>query len=92
MYLIFVSRYAGRCGERGKHKVSQSRLEGESLQCVDDTRNITENGEQNVDQEIGSASSLEENTERWKEDGKAGMKLLVSCHLEQQRGCASAVR
>ena len=40
------------------------------LQSVDDTRNVTKDGEQDVDQEISSTSSLEENTDRRKEDGK----------------------
>lgn len=33
-------------------------------------RNVTKNGQQNVDEEISIAATLEENTERRKEDGK----------------------
>jgi hypothetical protein len=34
------------------------------------TRNVTENGEQDVDQEVGIAAALEEDTDRWQEDGE----------------------
>ena len=30
----------------------------------------TENGQQNVDEEISAASALEENAERWEDDGE----------------------
>jgi hypothetical protein len=33
-----------------------------NIQCVDDTRNITQNRQQDVDEEIGIATSLEEDT------------------------------
>lgn len=34
------------------------------------TRNVTENCQQDVDEEISIATSLEEDTHRWDEDGK----------------------
>ena len=37
---------------------------------MDDTGNVTENGEKNVDEEISIAASLEEHSERRKNDGK----------------------
>lgn len=37
---------------------------------MDDTGNVTENGEQDVDEEISIAASLEENSERREDDGK----------------------
>jgi len=37
---------------------------------VDDTRNVTQNGEQDVDEEISVASSLEKDTERREDDGE----------------------
>jgi len=39
------------------------------VQGVDDTRQVTEDGQQNVDPEISGASSLKENSQRWKDDG-----------------------
>jgi len=33
-----------------------------NIQSVDDTRNVTQNGQQNVDEEVGIATSLKENT------------------------------
>ena len=40
------------------------------LQCVDDTRDITQDCEQDVDEEIGIAASLEEDTKRREDDGE----------------------
>jgi hypothetical protein len=37
---------------------------------VNDTRNVTKDGEEDVDQEIRAATTLEEDTERWEDDGK----------------------
>jgi hypothetical protein len=37
---------------------------------VNDTGNVTEDGEEDVDQEIRAATALEEDTERWEDDGK----------------------
>jgi len=36
---------------------------------VDDSRNVTKDGQQDVDQEVGAATTLKEDTERWEEDG-----------------------
>ena len=33
-------------------------------------RNVTQYGEQDVDEQVGTASALEEDTQRWQEDGK----------------------
>lgn len=41
-----------------------------NVQRVDDTRNVTQDGEQDVDAEVGTTSSLEENTKRREDDGK----------------------
>lgn len=40
------------------------------IQSVDDTGNVTQDGEQDVDEQVGAASALEEDTQRWQEDGK----------------------
>ena len=37
---------------------------------MDDTRNITQYCQENVDEEVGIATALEENTERREEDGE----------------------
>jgi hypothetical protein len=37
---------------------------------VDDTRNVTQDGEEDVDEEVGAAAALEEDTEWWEDDGK----------------------
>ena len=41
-----------------------------NVQRVDDTRNVTQDRQQNVDEEICIATSLEEDTERREDDGK----------------------
>ena len=40
------------------------------IQSVNDTRNVTEDGQQDVDEEISIAATLEEDTQRWEDDGK----------------------
>lgn len=40
------------------------------VQRVDDTRDVTQNGQQNVDEEVGTKASLEEDAERRENDGK----------------------
>jgi hypothetical protein len=42
----------------------------DDVQGVDDTGDITQDGEQDVDQEISSAAALQEDTQRWEDDGK----------------------
>ena len=39
-----------------------------SLQGMYDTRNVPKDCQQDVDQQVGSAPSLKEDTERWEED------------------------
>lgn len=41
-----------------------------NLQSVDDTGNVTQNGQEDVDEEIGIATALKEDTERREDDGK----------------------
>lgn len=41
-----------------------------NVQSVNDARNISENCQENVDEEISTASSLKEDTKRWENDGK----------------------
>lgn len=59
----------------------------ENLQRVNDAGNVSKNRQQDVDQEIRTASTLEEDTKRWQDDGKndledvAVMKILVSVRI-----------
>jgi hypothetical protein len=58
------------------------------LQCVDDTRDVTQNRQQNVDEEIGIATSFEEDTKRWENDGKddlADVAVVGSCVSKPMR-------
>jgi hypothetical protein len=48
-------------------KIGMVRL---NVQRVDDARNVTQDREQDVDEEIGIATSLKEDTERREDDGK----------------------
>jgi len=36
---------------------------------VDDSRNVTKDGQQDVDEEVSAATTLKEDTKRWKDDG-----------------------
>jgi len=55
-----------------------------NVQSVDDTRNVTQDGQQDIDQEIRSATTLKEDTKRWDEDGKEDLDDIAGCerHLD----------
>lgn len=40
------------------------------LQSMDDTRNVTEDGQEDVDEEVSAATTLEEDSDGWDEDGE----------------------
>jgi len=40
------------------------------VQSVQDTRQVTQDGQQDVDEEIGTAAALQEDTQRREDDGK----------------------
>ena len=48
------------------------------VQSVNDTRNVTEDGQQDVDEEVGVASALKEDTQRWEDDGKKDLADVAS--------------
>jgi len=48
------------------------------VQSVNDTGNVTKDGEEDVDQEIRAATTLEEDTERWEDDGKDDLADIAS--------------
>jgi hypothetical protein len=45
-------------------------LESHNLQSMNDAWDVTEDGKQDVDQKITAAATLEEDTQRWEDDGK----------------------
>ena len=59
------------------------------VESVDDTRDITQDCEEDVDQEISSATSLEEDTNWWEDDGKKDL-ADIACgerHVDGVFGC-----
>lgn len=50
----------------------------EDIQSVDDTGNVTQDGEQDVDAEVSTASSLQEDTDGWQDDGKNDLEDIAS--------------
>jgi hypothetical protein len=40
------------------------------VQSMNDAGNVTEDGQQDVDQKITTTAALEEDTQRWEDDGK----------------------
>jgi len=42
----------------------------DDVQSVDDTGNVTQDGEENVDAEVGTAAALKEDTDGREDDGK----------------------
>jgi hypothetical protein len=60
-----------------------------NVQSVDDTGNVTQDGEEDVDEEIGAATALEEDTHGREDDGKddlanvaSGERHVVGCEDE----------
>lgn len=57
---------------------------------MDDTGDITQDGEQDVDEEISIASALEEDTQRWEDNGEddfadvAGEKCIGQLELSTE--------
>ena len=49
---------------------SKMKIDASDLQGMDDTRNITQYCQENIDKEVGIATALEENTKRREEDGE----------------------
>ena len=45
-------------------------MEHMNIQCVDDAGNVAQDCEQDVDEQVRAASALEEDTERWEDDGE----------------------
>jgi len=54
---------------------------------MDNAGNVTKNGQQNVDEEISIASSLQEDTQRREDDGKNDLAdvSVGNCQLCSQR-------
>lgn len=71
-------------GTRTRHlEVAQPAFAGnlvlqDDVQSVDDTGQVTQDGEQNVDEQISTASSLQENTQRGQDDGEDDLADVAS--------------
>lgn len=57
---------------------------------MDDTGNVTQNGEEDVDEEVGTTTTLEEDTDGREDDGKddladvaSGERHVVGCEDEE---------
>ena len=53
-----------------------------NLQSVDDTRDVAQDCQEDVDEEIGIATALKEDTKRWEDDGEndlADIAMNPSC-------------
>jgi len=48
------------------------------VQGVDDSRNVTQDCQQDVDQKVSAATTLKEDTERWEEDGEDDLADVAS--------------
>lgn len=60
---------------------------------MDDTRNVTQYREEDVDQQIGATATLEEDTERWEDDGENDLanvaaKIKSAMSLDETEACA----
>ncbi len=56
-----------------------------SVQSVDDTWDVTQDGQQDVDKEVGVAASLKEDTKRWQDDGKNDLADIAVDQCQQCR-------
>ena len=78
MYLL-GSRLAQQYNGGTWEPVSDGRKKSiEYIQCMNDAGNITQNRQQNVDQDIGTASTLKEDTKRWQDDGEDDFEQVAA--------------
>lgn len=61
---------------------------------MDDTWDVTEDSQQNVDEEVGAAATLEEDTEWWEDDGENDLAniaegVLALIRVEQNLMCSA---
>lgn len=45
------------------------------VERVDDSWDVTEDGQQDVDTDVSTATSLEEDTQRWEDDGEGSLQI-----------------
>ena len=70
----------------------QPRIEPKHLQGVDDSGNVTQYGQEDVDEKVGIATALEEDTKGWEEDGEddladvATVKATLIIYSSQRDG------
>lgn len=55
------------------------------VQRVDDAGNVTENGQQDGDDEVGAAAALEEDTQRRQDDGEDDLDDVAAQEEQRQR-------
>lgn len=60
-------------------------LEGDA-QSVDDTRNVTQDGQANVNEQVGTTSPLQEDTQ-WREDESKDDLADVAVRIEKRSAC-----
>lgn len=55
------------------------------VERVDDSWDVTEDGQQDVDTDVSTATSLEEDTQRWEDDGEDDLANVGcgECHGPQ---------
>jgi hypothetical protein len=51
------------------------------VQSVDDTGNVTQNGEEDVDEEVGTTATLEEDTHGREDDGKEDLADVAEANV-----------
>ena len=51
------------------------------VQCVDDTGNVAQDREQDVDEEVCATTTLEEDSERWEKDGEDDFDDITGCSV-----------
>jgi len=62
----------------------------DDVESVNDARDITKNRQQDVDEEIGTAASLKEDTKRWEDDGKNDLADVACCECHCE-GCVFGI-
>ena len=53
------------------------------LQSMDDTRDVAQYRQEDVDEEVGIATPLKENTKRWDEDGENDLADVAIGQIRQ---------
>jgi len=65
--------------EEIEHRVLRRLVFQDDIQSMDDSGNVTQDRQEDVDEEISTTSALKEDTKRWEDDGENDLADITGC-------------